>query len=234
MSLNTRSLLAALAFAGALCAGHSALGAGFQLNEMSARGTAMGNALVANPDDASAVFFNPAGMVEVPGTAVSAGVTLVRPSMDVSTLGADGWKTTENDVTWWTLPSLFSTFQLSEDFWAGIGIYVPFGLGSQFSPSWVGRYSNYDTVITSFNLNPSVAWRISDRLSVGAGLVVNFTEFQVKRKVPPMPSPPKPATLTSTSTATGTWPSAATSASATKSSTTSSGASPTAASSITT
>ena len=185
-----RRLFAAAAFAGVLAAVHTVSAAGFQLNEVSSRGTAMGGALTADPGDASAVFYNPAGMVGVPGSAVSAGFTMVRPRMDIRTQNPDGsWLKSKNHIDWWPLPALFFTSQANEDWWYGVGVYVPFGLGSQFDPGWVGRYSNYDSVIESFNVNPSVAWRVSEKFSVGAGFVANFAEFQIKNKMPNTANP---------------------------------------------
>ncbi len=158
--------------------------AGYMLSEMGARGNAMGGALVGDTGDATAVYFNPAGMVNVPGAQASAGFTMVRPRMDIRMKTPNGLVDAKNYIDWWPLPALFYTQQLNDNWWAGVGVYVPFGLGSQFDSSWAGRYSNYDAVIESFNVNPSFAWKISDRFSVGAGLVVNFSEFKIKRKMP--------------------------------------------------
>ena len=188
--MSGKSIFASCVFACAVAVSHTVMAAGFQLNEVSSRGTAMGGALVAEPGDAAAVFYNPAGMVGLDGSEFSAGFTMVRPRMDIRTQGADGaWTESNNDIDWWMLPSVFYTRQLNEDWWAGAGVYVPFGLGSQFDSRWAGRYNNYDAVITCFNVNPSVAWRASDRLSIGAGFVVNFVQFKVKQKIPNTENP---------------------------------------------
>lgn len=72
--------------------------------------------------------------------------------------------------SWAMLPNAYLSWQLSPRWHAGIGIGAPFGLMTDYRDGWVGRYHSRKFEIRSININPSVAWRVNDRLSMGAGV----------------------------------------------------------------
>ena len=57
----------------------TALGAGFALYDWSARGNALGGAMTGRADDPSAIAFNPAGITQIPGSSMMAGLTFIMP-----------------------------------------------------------------------------------------------------------------------------------------------------------
>jgi len=157
----------------------AAQAAGFQLLEQNASG--LGNAYAGSAaigENASTIFFNPAGMTYLPGVNVSAGLTAVRPSFKFSnggTTGPAGMPGTGPDGgdagSWGLLPNAYVSWQLTPQWYAGLGISAPFGLMTEYEDAnWAGRYHSKMFDIKSININPSVAYKVNDRFSIGAGI----------------------------------------------------------------
>ncbi len=159
---------------------------GFGLYEASARGNAMGGALTGRTGDASAVYYNPANMTQNPGVQFMAGVTLINPHAEFDVgpsyfTPAGGAKLEED---WFTPPHAYVTWQLTDRLWLGFGEYSEFGLGTSYSdPDWVGAYNALDTQLETFTLNPSIAFKVTDRLSIAAGFRAIYADFSHTRKV---------------------------------------------------
>jgi long-chain fatty acid transport protein len=171
---------------GLFCMASSSFGAGFALYEGGARATAMGGALVGKADDPSAVWYNPAGITQLPGTQVMAGMTVILPKTDVTTTDPTTGRETktpmEEDA--WLPPHFYVTHQLSDQFWLGFGVFSPFGLGTEFDAEWAGRFNSYKALIKTVNFNPNIAWKINDQLSIAAGLDVMWFDLELRNKIP--------------------------------------------------
>ncbi|MFO7536143.1 MAG: outer membrane protein transport protein [Kiritimatiellia bacterium] len=166
----------------------TAHGAGFALYEMSARGNALGGALVGITGDASANYFNPANLTATDGLHVMVGASMIGPEVTVHTrvptaFGAADLST-DNDKSWWTPPHAYASMQVAEKTWVGVGIFSPFGLGSVFDENWVGRYNSYKAIIETVEVNPNVAYKLDDHLSVAVGLQIMTLDLTLKRKLP--------------------------------------------------
>lgn len=153
--------------------------AAFQLLEGNASG--LGNAYAgtaAVAEDASTVFFNPAGMTLLPGRNVAFSVDLVRPQAEFSNRGStnafgQGAGGNGGDAgDWAAVPAGYMTWQLTDRVTAGLGIGAPFGLKTHYDSSWVGRFHAVKSEIKTVNINPSIAFKVNDVLSIGLG--VNF------------------------------------------------------------
>ena len=68
--------------------------------------------------------------------------------------------------------------------WLGLGLNSPFGLGIQYNDNWPGRFNVTKAAIQTLNLNPTVAVKVTDYLSVGAGLDIMYFDFNLKRVLP--------------------------------------------------
>jgi long-chain fatty acid transport protein len=163
------SALVALAFSG------SAAASGFQLLEQNASGIATsyaGSAAIA--DNASTIFFNPAGMTKLQAREFSAGLTAVRPSFEFNNKGsaiAPATGTATGDAGDWAfVPNGYLSWALTKDLYAGIGFSAPFGLMTEYDPTWVGQFQAIKFDIKTYNVNPSIAYRVNDKLSVGFGV----------------------------------------------------------------
>lgn len=182
-----RALLAA-AFAVALGASASrAHASGFQLVEQN--GSGLGNAYsgqAAAAEDASTIFFNPAGMTRIPRLQVAASLSFVRPLSDFDdegstpatlqpTLGGTGGDPGKLEL----VPNGYVSYEAIPGLiWTGLGVSVPFGLATEWNSGWLGRFHAIDSEVKTVNLNPSVAWKVVPWLSVGAG--ANYQWFDAK------------------------------------------------------
>ncbi|TXG97862.1 MAG: transporter [Rhodocyclaceae bacterium] len=176
MTLRTVPALLLVAFSGAASA------AAFQLLEQNASGLGTayaGSAAVA--DNASTVFFNPAGMTQLTGFQLSAGVTGVGPSYQfrnnagVESGGdAGGWK---------AVPNGYMSWQMTKDLFLGLGISAPFGLATEYKTPWAGQALAVKSEIKTINFNPSVAYRVNDKVSLGFGINYQTIDGELTREV---------------------------------------------------
>ena len=187
-------LLAGTLGVAAVLAAQSAFGAGFGIYEGSARGNAMGTEVTADPASPSVLYNNAAGMTELEGTQVEAGATLIRPAQTVKTTTLAGVKNNEAESKWWTPPHAYVTHQFNDKVWTGLGIFSRYGLGVDFDSEWAGRYNCQQATIQSIDVNPSVAFKALDNLSLAAGLRAEWFEFELKRAIPADPMSPSLAT----------------------------------------
>jgi len=173
-------------------AASSASAAGFALYEWSARGNALAGTLVGRADDPSAVAFNPAGMTQLEGTQVAVGASFAHPMCDVKTTNAGVTTITGNKDDLFTIPHLFITQQINEKWTVGFGEFSRFGLGFGYDDTWPGAFNVYQATINSFSLNPNLAYKVSDRLSVALGVEYVYVDMEISKRFNPAPIPSKP------------------------------------------
>ncbi len=172
-TIKPRLIPALLALAFSSVAGAS----GFQLlGEQSASGignAGAGSAAVA--ENASTIFYNPAGMTQLQAREVSLGGTLVKTSFDFSnsgsSVGALGTSGDGNDgggVGF--VPNAYMSWAITKDIYLGFGVGAPFGLKTEYDNPWKGAAQSISFDIKTINLNPSIAWRANDWVSLGFGL----------------------------------------------------------------
>ncbi len=180
---HTKLMAGTICVAAALAA-PSAMGAGFGIYEGSARGNAMGTEVTADPASPSVMYNNIAGMTELEGTQIEAGTTLIRPSQTVRTVTPAGAADHYAKSHWWTPPHAYVTHQVNDKIWAGLGTYSRYGLGIEFEDDWAGRYNCQEATIQSIDINPSVAFKVLDNLSLAAGVRAEWFEFELFKAVP--------------------------------------------------
>jgi long-chain fatty acid transport protein len=168
-------LCAAVSGALMLLAGQAGA-SGFALIE---QGVGLGNAFAggaAAAEDAGTIFSNPAGMSRLAGTQASAGGSVIIPSAKFSDTGSTGALLQTaggnggNAGGAALVPNAFMTMELDAALHFGLGISVPFGLQTDYDPTWIGRFQAIKSKIETINLNPSLAYRVNDRFSIGAGV----------------------------------------------------------------
>jgi long-chain fatty acid transport protein len=179
------SLAVAGAFAGGVSQAHASA---FALIEQNASG--MGNSYAgaaAAAEDASTIFYNPAGMSLLPpGMQISAGIALINLSAKFSDSGSLPSGTALNGVNpaagrplggtggdaggLAAVPNLYFASDVMRDLKAGVGISAPFGLKTEYASDWMGRFQAIKSDVSTFNVNPSLSYKISDTISVGGGL----------------------------------------------------------------
>lgn len=189
MTMRLVPALLLAAFAG------SASAAAFQLLEQNASGIGTayaGSAAVA--DNASTIFYNPAGMTLLPGRQVSLGVAGLRPVFKFRNEGSSGTGVTGTLMnggnggdagSWSALPNAYLSWQMNPQWFVGLGISSPFGLRTKYDDaSWIGRYHSLKSEISTVNINPSLAYRLSDKVSLGLGLDYQRIEAEITSLVP--------------------------------------------------
>lgn len=179
-AVRTLPVMLAALFSGA--AGAS----GFQLLEQNASG--LGNAFAGSAavaQDASTVFFNPAGMALLPqGRSFAIGVDAIDPTArfhdrgSVLATGRPAGGEGGDAGSLAGVPHGYFSVSLNPDVSVGLGVSAPFGLKTKYSSSWQGRFLAIKSEITTINVNPSVSYRVNDKLSLGAG--VNYQTFDAK------------------------------------------------------
>ncbi len=151
--------LLALAFSGVASA------AGFQLLEQNASG--LGNAYAGSAavaENASTIYFNPAGMTQLQAREVSLGGTFVKTSFDFTNSGSSTGTLTgdSNGGTLGFIPNAYMSMALSKDWYIGLGLGAPFGMKTEYDDPWQGAAHGISFEIKTYNLNPSGAWRATD------------------------------------------------------------------------
>lgn len=160
----------------------TALGAGFALYDFSARGNALGGAMVGRADDASAIAFNPAGITQIPGSSYMTGLAFIMPRGTVTNTDTSAFASLVEHT--FIPPHFYYTRQMSETIWFGLGLMTRFGLGTDFSQDWFGRYNSYYANIQSISLNPNIAWKVNDSFSVSVGVEAMWFEYGSRKKAP--------------------------------------------------
>jgi long-chain fatty acid transport protein len=159
----------------AMAAGQ-ALGSAFALQEQS--GSGLGNAFAggaAVAEDASTIYFNPAGMSRLPYTQIAVAGSLIclsakfnnsasQPAM-FQPLGGNGGDAGNCNV----VPAAYLSVPIDAQWAVGLGFNVPFGLKTEYDSNWIGRFQAVESKIETYNLNPALSYKASDMISIGAG-----------------------------------------------------------------
>lgn len=186
--LPRRTAFCAVLAAGALASAGPAQAAGFAIFEQGAKAMGFGGAFTAQANDPSAIFHNVAGIGFLKGNQLAVGDTLVHPS--TSFLGSDPFPGStvaeKGDVGLLPPPHFYFTHQFTELMVLGIGVNVPFGLKTQWAnpDTYSGRFISQQAKLDGYSINPSVAYRVADRLSVGGGIDIRLSKVTLQRRVP--------------------------------------------------
>jgi long-chain fatty acid transport protein len=142
----------------------------------------MGTAFVAVADDPSAIAYNPAGLTQLNGTNIYGGGTIVIPSTTYESPSGQS-ENTESQVFF--PPHFYACSNLgTTDFQFGIGLFSPFGIGGRkWSEDGLTRYVSLENNVLTLSANPTVAYRISPRLSVALGVNYTISRIEAERKI---------------------------------------------------
>lgn len=183
----TLKLAAAATLSAALSS--AAVAGGFMLTEQSVAGLGRayaGAGIVG--DDLSAVWYNPAGMSLLSGTAVQMGAVVADLDLEVTTNssatfdnGRNGTK--ENGRKHGVpIPNMYLVHQIKDDMWFGLGITVPFGMATEYDNNWAAADKGMNAEVKVFDINPNVAFKLTDTLSFGAGVSLQYVTAQFEQR----------------------------------------------------
>jgi long-chain fatty acid transport protein len=143
---------------------------GYQINEQGARAVGMGGAFVARASDPSAIYYNPAGLVDQKGINVLGGLDLIIPSTSFAGIAPLPTASVSTNSQVFTPINLYGTYQVNDDIVVGLGIYNPFGLGTEWPSTWIGSSAAIKSSVSTWYFNPSIGYKINEDLSVGLGI----------------------------------------------------------------
>ena len=176
---------AALVLTGVSVAVSTAFAAGFQLTEQSSLGAGRayaGAGIVG--DDLSAVHYNPAGMTLLDGTRFQAGGVWIGLNADFK--GNNG-ESENGRLKGQMIPAGYVTHQVNDKVWLGFAMTVPFGMGTEYDRNWEHANRGTSAKIYTFDMNPSIAYKVSDFISVGAGVSVQYAKANLGMRMDAMP-----------------------------------------------
>lgn len=154
--------------------------AGFYISEVGTPGS-LGTAGAANPTNnftADSSWTNPAGMTGLQQDEILSGVTLLLPKVEFeSSIAEKGGGDGGNAGAIAPIPSFFYVKKLSDKGRFGFSVVAPLGGGADFGDSFVGRYAVSKVELQAVSFSPSLAYKVNDKLSLGAGTSVVLTLF---------------------------------------------------------
>jgi long-chain fatty acid transport protein len=175
-----------------------AAAAGFALLEQNASG--IGNAYAGSAavaDNASTIFFNPAGMTQLQAREFSVGLSMVKTSNEFTDNGSiplalAGTGNGGDAGGWGFIPNGYLSWALNPDLYIGVGFGAPFGLKTEYDAPWIGAAQAISFDVKTYNINPSIAYRINPMVSIGAGFSWQRLEAEYIRRVAVVPVPVAP------------------------------------------
>jgi len=181
--MKTTWLKTALAVAvGALSS--QAMAAGFALNEQSISG--MGTSFAgrsSSADDATTLFGNPAGMSRLKREEVSFGMAAIHAKSDIKDANSAPVPTGSNDgdmVPFTAVPMGYYVKPINDKWAAGVGVYVPFGMITDYENGFQGRFFGDYSEVRVITVQPTVSYRFNDKLSIGFGPTFNRIDGELQ------------------------------------------------------
>lgn len=167
--------------------------AGFFIQEQSAQGIGRafaGEAALA--EDASTVFYNPAGLTRLEGAQIQVESVLLHANLELDDRGSSvdlavfgdpigvGADDGRNAIGFLPAGAFYAAAPLpvlEERLWFGLGVSAPFNLTLDYDDAWFGRYDSTDSELLTIDIAPTLAFAVTDWLSVGGG--ANFQRADV-------------------------------------------------------
>ena len=142
-------------------------------------------------DDASTVWFNPAGMTRLrKRSTITVAAPLITYDLDYSDRASSSvlaqpltGPAEANGGMTGAVPHVYAVRQFSDRVWGGVGVNFPFGLRSDYGEAWVGRYHATKSELRVMNLNPALAIKVGDQVSLGFGLDVQRSTAQLANMI---------------------------------------------------
>lgn len=167
----------------ALCVSGYAFSGGSQVNLQGQKQQAMGHVATAFTMGAENLFFNPGSISLLDNdTNISFGINGIASGVLYQPTGSvDGYRTKENLSTPF---NIYATHKLNEKWSAGIGVYIPFGSTVEWEDEWKGRYTLQKVELATFNIQPTLAYKVSDKLGVGLGAIIGLGSVVLEKDIP--------------------------------------------------
>lgn len=136
----------------------------------------------ARAQDASTIVTNPAGMTRLPDHMFTGGLQAMDGDVSYTLEDETGRKSPGDIMRFFPNASAFYAQKVNDDLYAGIGLYGNYGLGIDFG-NWSGDRLIKKSTMVAMTLSPSLAYKLSDRVSVGGSVNVNYGFLSLTRNV---------------------------------------------------
>ncbi|GGX97842.1 membrane protein [Litchfieldella qijiaojingensis] len=190
MQYKFNKLSIAVVFATAALVSSQAMASGFQVREQSAKtlANALSNA-AAGAEDVSFMAYNPAAIGNIDGTQVAGGLAYIDANFELnnaeaSNFGVDfdrGGSRQGGETA--LVPSFAAKTQLNDRLDLGLAIYSPYGLSTKYDRDWIGRYHAIETELVTIDIQPTLNFRVNDRLSLAAGLRAEYADATLSNAI---------------------------------------------------
>ena len=153
----------------------AALAQGFGLNEIGSCAIGRGFAVTGSPcRDASAIYWNPAAATSLEGLSVLVGGAAI--SLDGQFQADITGRVDKANVPTEVPPHAFINWRQSPGLALGLGVYVPYGLTSQWRNDFPGRFTAQRASLQTIYVQPNIAYDVvPGRLSIGGGPVIGHS-----------------------------------------------------------
>ncbi len=171
----------------------TAFAGGLSNSDQSASASGVSNAgSVANPENASTIFFNPAGMSRLSGTNISLGAIV----FEIDAVGRDSQTSATrangdpvvgdgggDHVETFAVPNAYLTHEVNDWLDVGLGVYVPYGLGFDYGDAFAGRFLGDEIELVSYGVSPSFSVNSGEGLSLGGSINVLYADAEQRNPV---------------------------------------------------
>ena len=183
-----KTLMSAVAVLAMVTAGEAGA-AGISVDLQSARAVGMAGSTIGFIDDASAIYFNPAGIAQGQGIDFMVGFTGIVPYFQVT--AANG---TPTDGLHAIIPPphIYATYGISDEVTVGIGVFTPYGLAIGWPVSYPGRFIVTGVDLKEYDINPTVAFHFGP-VRFGGGIQIVYSTVELQRAINLLTSPPNVA-----------------------------------------
>lgn len=161
---------------------------GFQVNLQGQVQQGMGGAGTALVQDAATLFFNPGGASFIKGNAIDLGMTATIAHGQFLDKNTGAIAETKSPVsTPFTAYALFGgkdSSKVISKFKFGVAVYTPFGSTVDWQNGWMGRYALTHLQLQAIFFQPTVSFKINDKLGIGAGFVYADGSVNLQKDIP--------------------------------------------------
>ncbi|MGQ9689593.1 MAG: OmpP1/FadL family transporter [Desulfobaccales bacterium] len=162
----------------------AAAGAGFALVQQGTAAMAQGNAFVAEANDPSAIYYNPAGLNQLEKPQVYMCTVFNYPHREYQ---GDLGDTAKTRHRFYEAGTFYLAVPVHQRVVLGFGYFTPFGLGTDWPAEWPGRYITTYSRLKTYNLNPVISVKVFKNLAVAGGVNFLWSDVRLRRKIPLIP-----------------------------------------------
>lgn len=160
----------------------TAMAGGYQVNLASQRQIGMGHTGTGIQTGTSSIFFNPGAMSYLRENGVTIGASAISSHIAYQPTGSNQTRLADNDLG--TPFQVYAAYKVDDLLTVGLGIYTPFGSGVRWGNEWNGRFGLDEINLQAIFFQPTVSYKISEKLGVGLGFVVATGGVNLQRVVP--------------------------------------------------